>query len=411
MSNLINKTRLQKFAEGFWDKVKRRYDDAFVNAELTAAEKKIKFTKKKGGATVDVDLTDYARLQDRNKFKQDVSVDKAGTANNLHIGTLDGNQSRNRILGYRGLTSASFVDNYVSELIVYAKSDLAENTQTNWHVWAIKKGATKEQDTVKATFHRNNVQVQPITINGQAEKCVRFTINQEFSEEVYFMARCTSHEVKTCLPSDIHKPDVVNMSAPPSNTVGETFPWTTNEPNNTAIMHLVGRESISSLAEKLRNTQSDSSKYVLKTDTTATGGSNQYAGKVVKLDGQGKLSESMLPAIAINEFFSVTADTWNETALNNITYQNGDVIFHTNTQKRYLCVDKTKPFANGRFVELNSKDGVVQSVNGKVGAVELQLQATSDKVKLNITSAGSTATTEVDIISDTEITEILNALQ
>ena len=175
-------------------------------------------------------------------------------------------------------------------------------------------------------------------------------------------------------------------------------------------MHLYGRESIGSLALKLKQTQADGSKYVLKSETTATGGTGNE-NKVVKLDGQGKLSESMLPAIALNEFISVSAPTWGEEALRGKEFQNGDIIFHEQTQKRYLCINKDASNFNDRFVELNSKDGVVQSVNGKVGAVELQLQATSDKVKLNITSAGSTATTEVDIISDTEITAILDALQ
>ena len=45
MSNLINKTGLQKFATKLWAKIKDRYDNAFVDAEIPTAEKKIKFTK------------------------------------------------------------------------------------------------------------------------------------------------------------------------------------------------------------------------------------------------------------------------------------------------------------------------------------------------------------------------------
>ena len=39
MSNLINKTGLKKFADGFWTKIKGRYDNAFVNAEIPETEK------------------------------------------------------------------------------------------------------------------------------------------------------------------------------------------------------------------------------------------------------------------------------------------------------------------------------------------------------------------------------------
>lgn len=254
-NNIVKHEQFKDVVQDLWTKAKKR-DIAAISYE--ASTKKIKATNSQTPALeLEAELTNLVSIDERAKFKQDVSVDKAGSTNNLYIGTLDGDQSQNRILGYRGLTSASFVDNYVSELIVYAKSDLAENTQTNWNVWAIKKSDTKEQDTVKAIFHKNNVQVKSITINGRAEKCVRFAIDREFDEEVYFMVRCVSHQVKTCLPSDTHKPDVVNISEPPGDREGQTFSWTTNEPNNTAIMHLVGRESISSLAEKLRKTQAD----------------------------------------------------------------------------------------------------------------------------------------------------------
>ena len=253
--NIVKHSQLHDIAGDLWTKAKKRDIERF---EYDSGTKTLK-GKNSTDATlsINVELTDLVSINDRAKFKKDVSVNDAGTANNLYIGTLDGDQSQNRILGYRGLTSASFVDNYVSELIVYAKSDLTENTQTNWNVWAIKKSDTKEQDTVKAIFHKNNVQVKSITINGRAEKCVRFAIDREFDEEVYFMVRCVSHQVKTCLPSNTHKPDVVNISEPPGDREGQTFSWTTNEPNNTAIMHLVGRESISSLAEKLRKTQAN----------------------------------------------------------------------------------------------------------------------------------------------------------
>lgn len=413
MSKLINKTRLQKFAEGLWTKIKDRYDDAFVGATLTAAEKKIKFTKKKGGPTVDVSLADYARLQDRNEFEKDVSVDNVGSINNLYLGNVNGNESQTRILGHRDITSKSFVDGYVSDLVILANSELQNDAETSWRIWAIKKGETREQDEVLKIYHTasatKTLPVKTMTLNGAEQKVVKLAINEKFADEVYFMYQCTSHKVKVIHPQGTHlNNNVINMSQAPGNNVGATIQWGTNNNNNTGIAYLYGRESIGSLAEKLKQTQADGSNYVLKSETTATGGTGNE-NKVVKLDGQGKLSESMLPAIALNEFFSVTAATWNEAALSGTTYQNGDIIYHTNTQKRYLCINKNATFEN-RFVELNSKDGVVQSVNGKVGAITLALQATEDKFKLNITSGGSTVATEVNIISDDEITEILNAL-
>ena len=407
MSNLINKTRLQKFAEGFWDKVKRRYDNAFVDAEIPETEKKIKFTK--ANSTIkDVSLEKYARLQDRNEFEQDVSVDDVSVIDTLKLGTSNGDVNQGRVSGHRNITTKSFVDGYVNHMLVYTASTLTVGTSTSWEIWAVKKGATKEADRVFKKYTKT-ANVEEKDFNGTTEKYVKIEIGEKFANEVYFIVRCGDNRtIKVCNVNAENRGNVVNISSAPGGTNSQ-IDWDTNADNNIAIMYLYGRESIGSLAEKLKQTQADGSNYVLKSETTATGGTAS-ANKVVKLDGQGKLSESMLPAIAINEFISVSGATWQESIITS-EYQNGDVIFHENTQKRYLCVDKTKPFANGRFVELNSKDGVVQSVNGKVGAITLGLEATDDKFKLNITSGGSTVATEVDIISDTEITAILDALQ
>ena len=410
MSNLINKTRLQKFAEGFWTKIKERYDDAFVNAELTATEKKIKFTKKKGGATVDVDLADYARLQDRNEFKQDVSVDDVSVIDTLKLGASNGDVNQGRVSGHRNITTKSFVDGYVNHMLVYTASTLTVGTSTSWEIWAVKKGATKEADRVFKKYTKT-ANVEEKDFNGTTEKYVKIEIGEKFENEVYFIVRCGNNRaIKVCNVNVENRGNVVNISSAPGGT-DSPIDWGTNADNNIAIMYLYGRESIKSLAEKIRKTQADGSNYVLQSETTTTGGAGS-ANKVARLGGDGKLDKNMLPSIAINDYFSVTAFT-NE-QLRTLTYENGDVVVVENggvVSKRYLCIHKGTTNSTDEFVELNSKDGVVQSVNGKVGAVELQLQATSDKVKLNITSAGSTATTEVDIISDTEITEILNALQ
>lgn len=390
-NNIVKHDQLKDIAGDLWTKAKKRDITALT---YEADTKTIKGTNDSDqNFSVSVALSNLASLDERAEFKKDVSVDKAGATNNLHIGRANGDQSKNRILGYRGLTSASFVDGYVSELIVYAQSDLEVNTSTNWNVWAIKKGERKELDTVQATYHNNSVQIESITINGQAEKCVRFTINQAFSEEVYFMARCVSHKVKTCNPEGTYIQDVVNLSAPPGNTVGATFPWNTNETNNTAIMHLVGRESISSLAEKLRKTQADGSNYVLQSETTTT----SAADKVVRLGRDGKINSNMLPSIAINEYFP--ANDFTDAALANLTYQNGDVVVVTKNGKtrRYLCVNKTNGAnSTNDFVPLNDKDGIVFSVNEQTPGTDGNVTVRAEHIKYNADTNAQTVKAVLD---------------
>ncbi len=413
MSKLINKTRLTKFANDLWTKIKGRYDVAFKNATIspgTGNEKHITFERINGQTPLKVSLEDYARLQDRNEFKKDVSVNDAANINNTHIGTVNGAMSRDRFLAYRGLTSKSFIDGYVHSIIVYIDGSVQNDTASTWKVWAINKKQNKNSDTINTLLHTAyQGAVETLNIDGTDRKIVRIPVDRTFNEEVYFLLRTTTQNIQAMTQiSSQYIEDVINVPHDQSSTPNANVNYNDNATNNTITMHLVGRESIKSLSEKLDKVNADGGLYVKHSETVNTGGTNN-ANKVVKLDGQGKLSESMLPAIAINEFISVSGATWQESIITS-EYQNGDVIFHENTQKRYLCVDKTKPFANGRFVELNSKDGVVQSVNGKVGAVELSLEATDDKFKLKINGTGGEVVKELDMISEQDITDILDSL-
>ena len=415
MSKLINKTRLQKFAEDFWAKIKGRYDNAFVNAEIPAEEKKIKFTKA-DNTIKNVELTDYARLQDRNEFKQDVSADNVALANNSHIGSDIVFDSQNRSVGFRQLTTSAFVDDYVDHIRVYVDNanDRADST---WTVWAITKDANdKAQDRVKKVIcDSTTLPVNSITEGTETKKFVKIPVEASFEHETYFIVRCSTHKLQVVRTvKQEYSADAINMNdSQPPKTPGQTINWASggNTPGNTAIMHLVGRESIGSLSLKLRQTQADSSLYVKHSDCINGTEQGEKAGKVVKLGTDGKLHSSLMPAIAINEFISVSGATWQESIITR-EYQNGDVIFHTNTQKRYLCVDTTQPFDNGRFVELNSKDGTVTSVEGKTGAVTLNIALEDNKFKLKINGTGGTETVkEIEMISEQDITDILSNLQ
>lgn len=416
MPKLINKTRFTRFANDLWDKIKRKYDVAFKEATISAsdsADKKITLTRISETNPVDVSLADYARLQDRNEFKKDVSVDNVGVANNSHIGTTTSVTSIRRGLGFRQLTTSAFVDGHVDHIKIYLGDSATGNA--TFKVWAITKGATnRDQDRVNAVAFSGDLSIETVQENGQTKKIVNIPINKSYATETYFIVRSTTNDLLVVDGiSQKYRNDSVNLgdTNQPPDTPGSPINWGTNaEGANTAIMYLYGRESIGSLAEKLKQTQADGSNYVLKSETTAQGG-QANAGKVAKLDQAGKLDANMLPAIAINEFISVSATAWDEGALNGKEYQNGDVIFHEATQKRYLCVDRTKDFDNGRFVELNSKDGVVSTVNDKTGAVVLNLEATENLLKLKIgNGSGTDVEKSVDIISDAEIEAIINGL-
>ena len=426
MSKLINQTRLNQFTTKIWSKIKEKYNVSFKEVTLTD-DKKLKFTKIEGTNTVDIDLVEYARLKDRNAFKQDVSVDNVSIESNRHIGNPNRNTSNNRSLGFRGLTSNSFVDRYVSELVILVDSEATVGSPTTWKVWAITKGETKERDVVKKIIQQNgssDIQTNVVRFNdnGTMRNCVIIPINEEFDEEVYFIVRSQNTKCDVCenIDSKYHS-DVINMNNDqPPTTPGSPINWNSgdNTHANTAIMYLIGRESIGSLYNKIKALEKNSGLYVKQEETTKTGGTADEANKVVRLGDNGKLDKDMLPSIAINEYFQIEQFTHDK--LNEIKeqFENGDVVVvigeNTDKGKRFLCVNKkdnTDNFTKG-FVELNSKDGSVLSVNGKTGAVNLTLEAAADELKLKITGVGGTtdAETSVPIVTEGDIDLIIAGL-
>lgn len=425
MSKLINQSRLQQFATKLWEKIKNRYDEAFVNATLTpdsSEDKKLTFTRKSGQNQLEIDLASYARLTDKNDFKQDVSADNVAIVDNRNIGTDFGFGSRGRSLGCRQLTTNSFVDGYVDHIRVYLGSNVDTNAESTWKVWAITKGQNdKNGDIVGEVIHNPvTLRVSSVTEGSANKKFVTIPIGKSFENTTYFIVQCTTHDVEIVNSINPgYSEDVVNMNnSQPPTTPNAPINWGAgvNSTNNTAIMHLYGRESIGSLSLKLKKTQADSSLYVKHSECTTEGG-QANAGKVVKLDTQGKLNKNMLPSIALNEYFPIEQFTHEKLqALNH--FENGDVVVVTGNGadkgKRFLCVDKENNNSDFRnaFVELNSKDGVVQSVDGKVGAVVLNLEATENSLKLKIgNGSGTDVEKSVDVITEAEITSMIENLQ
>lgn len=423
-SKLITQGGLNRFATKFWDKIKRRYDGTFKSARLTesdSTDKKLIFTKT-DDTEAEVDLRDYVRLQDKNEFKQDVSADNVAILGNRHIGTSFGPDSKNRSLGFRQLTANSFSDRYIDHIRVYVSDTENTSTSSTWFVWAIKKGANgKEGDTVaKVICNSQTFTIDTVNENSVEKKFVRIPVNQSFEDDVYFMVRCTTHKLDVVSGiKNEYREDVINMnSGQPPMTPGELVDWNNggNVPgSNTALMYLFGRESIGTLSLKLNKLNSDSGLYVKQEEVSTTTSPN----KVVRLDNNGKLDKDMLPSIAINEYFTVTEFT--HSALQSLEhFENGDVVVVTGNGadrgKRFLCVNKKDNLGNlvDGFVELNSKDGIVKSVNGKIGEVNLELEATTDKLKLKIRSGSDTtniAETSVPIVTNDDIDSIIDGLQ
>lgn len=407
-SKLITQSKLSHFATGFWNRIKTRYDGTFKEVELTN-DKKLIFTKTDNN-TDEINLQDYAKLTDKSEFKKDVSVDDAGTKNNLSIGqrtnTVDPSL---RSFGARNLSSGLFTDGYVSKLRVYLDS-ASQQSQVAIHVWAIKKRATKRDDVTAEAKLINGTQITVDSENNK--KWIDIPINKAFANDTYFIFR-TGASVNVEAISNITQENadhVINLGVnTPSPNADQPLDLSDQRTGITAHVEIFGRMGIVDLNKKIEKVSADSSLYVKQSEVSPTASPN----KVVRLGDNGKLDKDMLPSIAINEYFPITEFTNN--GLSGITYENGDVVVVNSTGKKYLCIKKDKNASTNSindFIELNSKDGSVVSVNGKSGEVVLNLAATENSLKLTIgNGTAPAAETSVDIITNEEIDSIIERLQ
>lgn len=106
------------------------------------------------------------------------------------------------------------------------------------------------------------------------------------------------------------------------------------------------------------------------------------AGNVPVLDANGKLVESIIPAVAITETYVVDS----ETAMLALSAQVGDVAIRTDVSKSFILQSLPATTA-ANWVELLTPNSKVISVNGKQGAVVL----TGADISTSFTQAASRA--------------------
>lgn len=135
-------------------------------------------------------------------------------------------------------------------------------------------------------------------------------------------------------------------------------------------------------------------------------------GNVPVLGAGGKLSEAVIPAIAITDTFVVDS----QSAMLALEAQQGDVAVRTDVNKTFIL--KTAPATTlANWVELETPTDAVTSVNGLTGAVTLTTSEVAEGSNLYFTTArananwvthASTELTDSDTLLRTTDTFILN---
>lgn len=116
-------------------------------------------------------------------------------------------------------------------------------------------------------------------------------------------------------------------------------------------------------------------------------------GEVPILDANGKLAESVLPAIAITDTFVVDS----EKAMLALTVQIGDIAVRTDVNKTFI-LKETDATALASWVEIKTPTDFVVSVNGKTGsAVVLSTSDIAEGTNLYYTEERATANFNTNI--------------
>lgn len=120
--------------------------------------------------------------------------------------------------------------------------------------------------------------------------------------------------------------------------------------------------------------------------TAASKNVGTSAGNVPVLGSDGKLAESILPAIALTDTYVVAS----QAAMLGLTAQRGDIAVRTDEGKTYI-LNANDPTVLANWVWLRTPDCKVLSVNGKTGAITLTTSDIAEGSHLYYTEARATA--------------------
>lgn len=120
--------------------------------------------------------------------------------------------------------------------------------------------------------------------------------------------------------------------------------------------------------------------------TAASKNVGASAGNVPILDSNGKLDESILPAIAVTDVFEVSS----QAEMLALTAQKGDMAIRTDINKCFI-LKQTPASTLANWIELKTPTNAVLSVNGKTGTVVLTTSDIAEGSNLYFTDARATA--------------------
>ena len=178
-----------------------------------------------------------------------------------------------------------------------------------------------------------------------------------------------------------------------SNRWANIYATTFYEGGTSLASKYLGKTATAADADKLDG--NDSTYYLNYNNLTNKPTLGTAAGNIPILDSNGKLAESVIPAVAITDTYVVAT----ETAMLALNAQKGDIAIRSDLDKSFV-LQATPASTLANWKELLTPTDAVLSVNGKTGAVTLNLDNISDGSTRKLANyvPKSLTTTKGDII-------------
>lgn len=161
--------------------------------------------------------------------------------------------------------------------------------------------------------------------------------------------------------------------------------------------------------DAIKNLNDKFGDYVHKVNDTTNVGGNIHADKIVKLGVDGKLSETMIPNLAITSVNNVAST---QEALNKVqdgSVQVGDVVVVAPNNEIYMYNGANAGTFEDNFIQLSLGDGTVKVVNGQRPSSTGSVTVDAEHINYNDAQIGLGGTTVQQAIEKLDGTTITSA--
>lgn len=433
--SMVNKTRLEEFANGLWAKIKQEVGEDIVNLSFEEATGILTATKK-NNTTITVDLSNLKTTWENLEFTSDITFTNLIHGLTVKTGHYETNGRLNNSASFRS---------YVVPCIpgkTYRRTNRSEFQNTICNLRSGDNGET----FIKNIFWKQT----PLRVGGRQIWEVTIPLDSNITHFTLSYNNDISPSQGTELmvwdasinpPSEFVEQTAKAKGVLVSNEIKMKFkPFQTGLTSTTIddaireiALKLATGGKVQSVNGQAPNEQGDitlnaghfqdiynksevDGKFVLQTDVA------NEANKIPRLDSSGKLETSILPKISLNDTLTITATDQGdlENQAMGLSVENGDMVVaqvgrdSNIVTKKYLCIDATQGAFADKFIELTfPTDGITEGeLNTTLqGYVLVSDTGTAANQVLRLDAQGKIDDNNLKIATSEEINAIINALQ